>query len=200
MNKLQESNKLVDDAVHKMRQLMKKWDDRLTLDNLRISERYVKGAIDLFIHIKVRSADPCDSGYFCAVLGHHDPAGGKIINHTRHVLKELSEFRGDFEQLRKVGTTVGTPEPDPSKPENEQEAVFVEIVKLMESPKVIVPTLVRLDSIDSVYSCRAHSLYHSRRVGFVFGQRFADGKIRPLGNLPVRFRSEERRVGKECRL
>jgi len=42
MNELEERNELVDDAVHKMRQLMEKYKDSLSLDNLRLSEHYLK--------------------------------------------------------------------------------------------------------------------------------------------------------------
>ena len=46
-------------------------------------------------------------------------------------------------------------------------AVLINIVKLMEFPEQVVPALVRLERIDSLYSFGAHTFYLSSLVPFV---------------------------------
>ena len=47
----------------------------------------------------------------------------------------------------------------------------------MEQPEVVIPSTVRLDSINRLYSRMRHSLYFSELLGFVFRGVIRDGKV-----------------------
>jgi hypothetical protein len=55
--------------------------------------------------------------------------------------------------------------------------VFVENVKLVKFPEVIVPSTVRLQGINEGYQCGLHSLYFSGGFGFVLGMSLANRKV-----------------------
>lgn len=195
MTELEKRQEPADDAINEMRQLVKKWDDRLTLDNLRIAERYLKGEVEFLIHLQVRAVGPSDSRHFCVVVknwnadslseGHcavdfriHAPLDlGDQVAHGR--MPELQQIWR--ERRSKTEAKILDGEGD-----NRQEAVLVEVVKLVEFPEAIVPALVRLGRVDETYRGRAHSLYLSRRAGFVFGETLANGEVSPVATgLPV---------------
>jgi hypothetical protein len=50
MNTSEKRDELIDDIIDKLRKLGQKWNDRLTLDNRRFSERYLKGQIEVTVH------------------------------------------------------------------------------------------------------------------------------------------------------
>jgi len=45
--------------------------------------------------------------------------------------------------------------------------------EVVQTPEGVVPSLVRLEAVDHFYGTRMHSLYYSRRLGFVFGRTLA---------------------------
>jgi hypothetical protein len=65
-------------------------------------------------------------------------------------------------------------------PDNEQEAVLVEVVKFAENPEQTIPTLVRLDRLDETCRVRVHSLYFALKLGHVFGGSLIKRKGRSL--------------------
>lgn len=54
--------------------------------------------------------------------------------------------------------------------------MFVDPVKLVESPERVISTLVWLDCVDSVYDVLPHSLYFSSLFGFVIRGAGRNGK------------------------
>src|ERR1700722_718705 len=74
MAELGERLEFRNDAVHKMRHLMEEWNNRLTLNNLRFTERYIKG--DLDIHILIHRDGSLETAYYCAVLKYWNGAIG----------------------------------------------------------------------------------------------------------------------------
>ena len=150
----EERDELVDDALHKARQLTEQWKNRLTLDNLRLSERYLEDGIEFLLRLR-GAKEPDD---FYAVL-HHD-AGGGVPEGGQHPSAAMPDIsRCDCIHGR------------------EQEAVLVGVVQFMEFPESIIPTLVRLESADEVFRRRAHSLYFSLNRGFVLGGSLVDRKL-----------------------
>jgi hypothetical protein len=158
------------DCIDKATQLMEKWNNRLTMNNLRLAKRYLEG--DLELHVVFRLADVPDPTDYCAILKYwvpHARKSGSDELHRRNCSLE-SQVQGNVNHdffLAKCGT--------------EEHPVFVEIVKLVEFPESIVTALVRLESIYETYRARAHSLYLSRRLGFIFGRSLADGKVSSSG-------------------
>jgi hypothetical protein len=186
MTALEKRDELADDAVNKMARLMKEWKNRITLDNLRLSERYLKGEIELLIQF--RSVLPDNTGNLCAVLKYWKPFArrdGDGIFNLREQTGGLLNLREQIFEERMLGSKAKAKLPH-AICDDEQEAVFVDIVKVVELPEVVIPTLVWLDGIDETYDVRAHSLYFSRRFGFVFGRSFTDGKAGGFsGTLPI---------------
>src|SRR5260370_31086267 len=63
--------------------------------------------------------------------------------------------------------------------------MFAEIVKFLESPEVIVPTMVRLECVNNTYRIRRDTIYHSAKFGFVLGSRFVNGELSALVGTPT---------------
>lgn len=90
MNELQERNELVGHALGKLREMHQKWTDRLTINNLRLGDRYLEGEIEVFVHLKRRSVGPTNTGQFCLILRH-----GKNVSQQEAVfigVVQLAEF------------------------------------------------------------------------------------------------------------
>lgn len=173
MSELGKQTELVNDPVDQMRKLMEKWDNRLTLDNLRLAERYLEGGLEIHVHIRVFAVVNVDATDFCAVLKNCKPlsASAAGLGHDGHALGGL--LGGVvLDPANHGGAT--------AERSNEQEAVFVDVVKLVKFPEDIIATLVRLERVEDAYRSRRHSLYFSGRVGFVFGSSLEDGKAGPV--------------------
>jgi hypothetical protein len=122
-----------DDTFDHFRQLEECWNDRLTFENLRLPERYCKGELRLLIYIRiaVSGKDPVD---LCAVLQRErtlcEGRPGRLDSvdyWLPHVGKHGSEVQGDIG----VGAR-----------DRKQEPVFVDVVKLIEYPEHIIPTVI----------------------------------------------------------
>jgi hypothetical protein len=174
---LQIRDESVHSRVNEIRQLMQKWNDRLTLDNLRLSERYLKDGLE--IHISFRTCRSASD--FCAIFQYwNDPAG---TGRSRAEHGDLSGGPPEGEVRRKNNVVRFL-----SVNGHEQSAVLVDVVKLVEFPEIAsITTLVRLNSVHETYNLRANSLYHSSTVGFVFGRSLANGEVRSSGNIPIGF-------------
>jgi hypothetical protein len=190
MSELEQRNKPSDDAIDKMNKLMQKWKDRLTVDNLRLSERYLKGEVEVIVHLW--ATFPGDAGYFCSILKNWESSGssenrmGDSASHVLMHLRSQSPNRRLPCQDRREGGGITEIELPEAERHDQQEAVLVDIVKFVECPKIVAPTLVRLERVNKPYRSGIHSLYLSRRFGFVLGRSLADGKIGPVARgIPV---------------
>jgi hypothetical protein len=170
MNELQEPDELADDAVNKMRQLMEKWKNRLTLDNLRLSERYLKAEITIFIFWDIRGASHPQN--LCAVL-----------ENGKRPIRLSAERCGNLnleDDLRRIAPHINGWSGDTADSGNghKQEMVLINNVQTVEFPETSIPTIVRLEQVDEAFRPRLHSLYFSPIMGFVFGRSFVNGKAR----------------------
>jgi len=158
----------MDCGFNKAADLMKQWKDRITLDNLRLSERYLKGELD--VHILFRVIGEPRQDECCAVLSHFKPltrmSGEGIIN---SLASDVGEDFGDYAAGQVEGSVT-------AYSDQGQVTVFADIVKLLENPEAIIPTIVRLNSLDVSYCSRSNGLYYSKRLGFVFGRHFVNRK------------------------
>jgi hypothetical protein len=68
--------------------------------------------------------------------------------------------------------------------------VFVDVIKLVDSPERIVSAFVWFEPVDLFYRFRSHSLYFSSFVGFVLGGSLRNGKF----DLPEFFIGKTRRT------
>src|SRR5260370_3561930 len=123
MRQLKKRNKMVDNALHNINQMVEQWKNRLTLNNLRLTERYLEGSMERVLHLRGDIAGhPND---FCAILrydssarlaGAEIDADGSGLRRRWVRAKNNSSVRCGIQQ-------------------DKQEAMFAEIVKFLESPE-----------------------------------------------------------------
>lgn len=168
MSDSQERLEAGNDPVNKIRKLMEKWKNRLTLDNLRLAERYINGDLHFIAHLTTT-----DALEFCAVFEKWDSRC--FLNGE---LGGIEYWRIDplFRHFSPIPLSACHPDDNVliSGSAHEQQLVLVGNVEIVEQPEIVVPSVVRLQSVNETYRSLAHSLYLSRRIGFVFGSRFRD--------------------------
>jgi hypothetical protein len=158
-NALEKKGELVDDAVNEVGKLMEKWKNRLTLDNLRLSERYLEGNLEILVHL-VEQIGGCAKNH-CAVLKYREPVSGGDGR------SDLHQYTLRGKRVRKVNCGILH-----SASDHKKEAMLVADVELMEFPEVVITTIVGLEGPDNVYRSRTDSLYFSKELGFAFGGQF----------------------------
>jgi hypothetical protein len=180
-----------DDPVHQITELMEKWKNRPTLDNLRLSERYLNEEFYINLHCLFTGASG-NVAKFCAVCEYHKstvnidgetPIGVKIGQHYPKLPPSLAT------SPRECGVNMNE---SLSESANDHHAMLINSVKIMERPEAIVTTLVRLYCLDEFYGKRLNSLYLVAQppgffVGhnclFELGQSLTDGKHGALVRL-----------------
>lgn len=148
----------LDKSLNKLDKLMQRWDERLTLDNLALAERYLKGELRIHVHLLWASEE------FCAIFERKLPVSGPDWDAGR------GNFGGVDPQPTGGSASADSAEVDYEvsvcAADGEQEFVFVRDVELMEPPKRAVPSVVRFGGLDKVHRRLRRSLYLSRRTGF----------------------------------
>jgi hypothetical protein len=178
MNDLEIRTELRDNAVNKLRNLMQKWEDRITPDNLRLGERYVKNEIDLIVHFAFTGC----SGHandFIAVFQNAKFGPGRPRNEVIEKTS-VSPRIGSGPIGNRDGMLYGRT--------YEEVMVLVNNVKVMDKPKETVPglpTLVRFGCPDEFYGVRMDALYFTRKVGFATGRALCKGELMALLRLPT---------------
>jgi hypothetical protein len=169
MQNLKQRSKAGEDALNLMRHYMERREHTFTFDNPRFAERYIEGELNLLIHFLIGQSDE----EFVAWLQREHPIGGRDLRkaNERRALKFA-------EPLQKTSMAIA-PEIHAvkSRTDRHDEPVFVDIVKLMEPPDGVVPTLIRFGSINHVYRILPHALYFSRRFASVSCGSVGDGKV-----------------------
>src|SRR5208337_1456807 len=69
MNESEQGGELRDDAINEIRELMERFEQRLTLDNIRLVERYIKFELHLFVYFSIRGV--CKQFVTCFQRAHH---------------------------------------------------------------------------------------------------------------------------------
>jgi hypothetical protein len=158
--------KAEDDGIDQIRQLTKRWENRLTLHNLRITERYLKGESRIIVVLRAPNL-LTDTEKFCAIIERPSILRGLQQD-------ALLEFRGQ-ESRRE---TFGNVDHDSSMggSDNKEQTMFVGIVKFIEAPEFLSPAAVWVERADSVFSFLGHSLYFSFKYGFVLCGSLGNGK------------------------
>jgi hypothetical protein len=150
--------------------MMEKFKNRLSLNNLRLSERYLEAEITIFAFWDICRADHAQN--LCAVF-----------ENWKGSIRLLAERCGNPNlegDLRRIAPHIngGGGDTADSTSGHEQEMVLVDNVKAVEFPETSIPTLMRLERVDEAFRSRLHSLYFSSITGFVFGRSFVNGKAR----------------------
>ncbi len=147
-------------VVNQLNEILERFNERLTLDNIRLGDRYIKGEVHLLIHIRL--------------------AGKEYVAD----LQRLTELReAEFTEVCKANSarlpSAGNRKGCLRHTNNgcEQNMVLVGNVQSMEHPEShTLPTLVRFGCVNCIYSRLRHALYASMTLGFVFRGKLPDGK------------------------
>jgi len=158
-----EQNSLADQVV----EMLGRFQQRLTVNNPRLAERYIKSEIHLLIHFRVRGINE----EFVAYLQR-----AEIIGRSEESLDKRNGPPDDF--FKPTGSVSPYIETLIARSNSNQQAVLVDIVKLMEYPKIVSPpSFVWFERAQRVYSVLPHALYFSWKSGFVFIGAPLDQKI-----------------------
>ena len=179
-SKLDEAGlELQDSAADKISQMLERFNQRLTLSNPRLIERYLKS--ELHIMVSYRWCGEEYVAYFERaqdVLGlEEDAENGRLIFFSPSLLHKLAELRTDI--TAQICAFKG-------RHSSEQQAMLVDDVQFVEHPKIVtLPSIVWFDSPDRIFSVLPHALYFSLKQGFVFRGALLDRKVdvspKPLG-------------------
>ena len=131
-----------DQVVNQVSDLVKQFNNRLTLDNRRLSERYIKNEVHVLIKTRFAGQD------YVAVFERHS-----------HVM-ELKA--GPSVSLKDQECAVNADHC------HDEVVMFVRDVELMEPVESVCSSAVWLGLVDSVYGRLRHSLYFSNVHSFVF--------------------------------
>jgi hypothetical protein len=164
--RLEAKNKVIDVINH----LNEQWENRFTLNNARLVENYLEGKAHFLILIE-NIAEP--KNQFVALVQRTLPIGRigdelevkrlAQIDDGRHINTAIFQVVSESAPEKSRGREVCD-----SRTDGYQEAMLVDIVKLVKFPEQIVPSLVRFGSVDSIYRRLRHALYFSFTRGFVF--------------------------------
>lgn len=148
-------------VVHQITKMLKRFEHRLASNNIRLSERYINGEVHIITHFSLAGSD------YVAVF-ERLPEGRKGEAADTFVTRP-KETRNVDNRFRKVNRR------------DEQSVVLVGNVQFVENPEHILPTLIRVGSVNRIYSTLRHALYSSRSLGFVFRGLLPDRESGLLG-------------------
>ena len=167
----QQSAELVDDVCDKLRHILESFQDRFTVRNLRLSERYLKGEIHILVEFSIRGV----SKKYCACFNRAFRTDGADL--------KVCEWRPRMASLCELPVNnrrdIGTSEVNSN---GEQQAVLVGAVQCVEHPEhVPLPALVGLNYVDRFYRFWPKALYFSHLFGTVFRGGIVNGERNSLG-------------------
>lgn len=178
MSALEKRNELVDDALNQLRQLGQKWQDRLTIDNLRLDERYLVEQLNIWVYLERPWRGTTRE--FLAIFHYLGSRTlGTLPQHCK--IERGDQAKGHSRRGIKTNHVSSQPECG-----DNQQAVLVDIVKLVKSPDVAVPTLVRLCRFDELQQIWRDTVYYSWVNGLIFLGGLADRVSGPVcRRLPI---------------
>lgn len=166
---LVKSKNEISDQIH---ELMERFKNRLTLQNLRFSERYVQSNLQIIVHIGERDGEE----YVALFQGKALDSGGdesapKIRGRSTRMACKIDPLGGGA-LARKQGVALEV------RPDGQQQPVLIDVVETVQLVEgITLPSSVWFGSADSVYGILPHSLYFSRESGFVFSGVLEDWEI-----------------------
>ena len=163
------------DALHKCRELMKRCDERPTLNNPRLAQRYIEGKLLVGTWFRIHSHDQKFTTLFQgeSFVGGLDVEAITLLQQSAHRLGHLGEQTNN-DVIHAHASKVG--------PDGEQNPVLLDVVKSIERPEEIVPsTLIWFESVNGIDRVLRRSLYFSTFFGFVFRGVILNGKVDPIG-------------------
>jgi hypothetical protein len=158
----------LNESVNKLDELKKRWNERLTLDNLDLTERYLKFELGVHVHLRYRvlAESGRDSVDFCAIFQRERGLGRD--NADALCGRDLGEIdRGRIGVgIKNIGQSVGVDGVLMRHADGHQELVFVRDVELVEPPERVVLSLIRFGVLDEVHRSLRRSIYFGGVAGF----------------------------------
>lgn len=144
----------VNDSADNVRKMLDRFNDRLTLDNPRLIERYDKAEI----HLLVRFSVGVGNQQFIARFERWTDLGGIKVDRLECPSRERLPHRLTHECAEiDRGSCIGC----------QQHSMLVNSVHAIENGKCLsLTSIVRLDSAQNVYSILPKALYFSHKTGF----------------------------------
>jgi hypothetical protein len=158
----------LNESVNKLDELKKRWNERLTLDNLDLTERYLKFELGVHVHLRYRvlAESGRDSVDFCAIFQRERALGRD--NADALCGRDLGEIdRGRIGVgIKNIGQSVGVDGVLMRHADGHQELVFVRDVELVEPPERVVLSLIRFGVLDEIHRSLRRSIYFGGVAGF----------------------------------
>jgi hypothetical protein len=167
---LQQVSKTRDDALYELEHFVERFNQRLTLDNLRLVERYLKFELHILLEFKV-------SGFDIEFVAHFQRFCGATKASPAYQSHQSSRVGHGIVDCHS-GIVIDSHGPElVPRSRSEQQAVFVDVIQLVEMPKRVVPTSVWFESIDTFNRIWPRTLYFSSELGrHVFRGAVCDGE------------------------
>jgi len=144
-----------DQAFHISDELVKRWNERLTLDSPFMKERFERGGIHIILHVLLKGTGE---------------RWGLCFESSRLQEKSLVKPLGDIDCIL---------------PNRQNGPVLVDNVQFVDSPKNCVPAVVWFQAIDQFYRFWPDALYFSCPHGFVSSFILRNRKSHSCGGLRV---------------
>jgi hypothetical protein len=158
----------LNEAFNKLDELIERWNNRLTLDNLDLAKRYLKAELGVHVHLRywVDAEAGRDSVDFCAIFQRKR----EFRREKGHALRrrELMELERGHAGVgfQDIGHGVPVDGALVRHADGHQELVFIRDVELVESPERIVLSLIRFGFLDEVHRSLRRSIYFGGVAGF----------------------------------
>ena len=151
----EESHKGADDAANEVSHMVERFKNRLTSDNLRLSERYIKSELKALVRLS-------------------------MVGGSGHVYDFIAAFER-HRSFRECDLPSGSENNAPAVERHgsrEHEPMLVNTVELMDMPEGIVSSDVRLYRTQDFFSAHRHLVYFSLANGrCILLGTFADGEV-----------------------
>jgi hypothetical protein len=158
----------LNESVNKLDELKKRWNERLTLDSLDLTERYLKFELGVHVHLRYRvlAESGRDSVDFCAIFQRERGLGRDNADALcGRDLREIDRGRIGV-GIKNIGQSVGVDGVLMRHADGHQELVFVRDVELVEPPERVVLSLIRFGVLDEVHRSLRRSMYFGGVAGF----------------------------------
>lgn len=152
-----------EDVADQSRRLMERFNNRLTLDNLRLSERYFNGELHIVMYLRYG-----EDVEYCASFqretrstGLQEHEGIVGFGDILHDSQELMPDSGDLSGRHAMEPVLCS--------DSEQQVVLIDNVQLMDVPECLsCASRVRLDFRKRFHRIRRKTLFYSPNTGFEF--------------------------------
>src|SRR3954451_9615747 len=144
----QEGAKTSNSVCDEIRELLYRWKDRLTLDNPRLVERYMKSDLHLLVRFRVGGID--EHLVACLereqVVSWSEKSAQERQISTRDSSHVFTHMSAEVEALE-------------GRTDRHQKTMLVDVVQGMQDPEIMpIPSLVWFDRLERIYSLLPHAL------------------------------------------